>query len=312
MMPAQRPTGYDVDREHESSVREAIRALVDTTSVEMAAGDFESLEAARPWLKPGSTVSITWLPNDSHEARIATARALTDAGFIAFPHIAARRISDFRALDYLLTRLIGEAGVDRAFLIAGDVADARGDFGSSRQLLETGLFERRGFKRIGIAAYPEGHSRIDSRLLERELIAKLTTICGAGMESEIVTQFCFAASPILQWLKALRHGFPNTPVRIGLAGPASLRTLIRFAKICGLGASVHAILSHGRSLARILTEAGPDPVIRDLVSNPELNRGPTMLHLFPFGGFERTARWVASVRRGDFSLSGAEPGFRVG
>jgi methylenetetrahydrofolate reductase (NADPH) len=293
-------------------VHAAIRTFVDTTSFELAAGDLKGLESAKPSLPVGTPISITWLPNGNHDARIATARALTDSGLVPVPHIAARRISSSVELDRLLARLADEAGVHRGFLIAGDMGNAQGTFGSSRQLLETGLFQRRGFKRIGIAGYPEGHPRIESELLQTELYSKLVTIRNAGMESEIVMQFCFEAAPIRQWLGALRQDFPSVPVRIGLAGPATIRTLIRFAKICGLGASARTIFSHGASIARLLNEAGPDPIIRDLMSDPDLHGSQTMLHLFPFGGLERTSRWVAAVRSGNFSLSGGEIGFRVG
>jgi methylenetetrahydrofolate reductase (NADPH) len=288
--------------EGDAGVRAAIRAFAETASFEMAVGDFKSLEAAAPWLPAGKLVSITWLPKDNSEARIATARALTDAGLIAIPHIAARRISGSAELDRLLARLANEAGVRRAFLIAGDLPRAQGEFGSSLQLLQTGLFERRGFQRIGVAGYPEGHPQIDAQTLRTELRLKLATIRRAGMDCEIVTQFCFEAPPISRWLGALRSHFPHLPVRIGLAGPANFRTLMRFARICGLGPSARAIVKRGSSIARLLTEIGPDPIVRDLMSDPGQREPQTMLHLFPFGGLDRTARWAASVARGDLSL----------
>jgi methylenetetrahydrofolate reductase (NADPH) len=311
MMTAQVSQG-DHEKRGDVTVHDAIRAFVETTSFEMAAGDLKGLESAKRWLPVGTTISITWLPSADHEARIATARALTDAGLVPVPHIAARRISTSLELDRILARLADEAGVNRAFLIAGDLEDARGPFGSSRQLLESGFFQRRGFRRIGIAGYPEGHPQIETGLLQTELNTKLIAIRDAGMESEVVTQFCFEAAPIRQWLGTLRRDFSNVPVRIGLAGAATIRTLIRFAKICGLGSSARAIFSHGASIARLLNEAGPDPIIRDLMSDPDLHGSQTMLHLFPFGGLERTSHWAATVRSGNFSLSGSEIGFRVG
>lgn len=289
----------------------AIRTFVATTSFEMTAADLTTLAAARPWLASGTVVSITWLPNDTHDARVAAARALTDAGLIALPHIAARRVTDAAELDRLLGRLVDEAGVRRAFLIAGDVESVQGTFDSSRQLLETGLFERRGFQSLGIAGYPEGHPRIGPDVLATELRSKLTLARHAGLQIEVITQFCFEAEPIRGWLGTLRRDFPQVDVRIGLAGPAHFRTLIRFARICGLGASARALFNHGGSLTRLLTEAGPDPIIRDLMSDALARSPRNRLHLFPFGGLERTARWAAAVRSGDFSLPAGESGFRV-
>lgn len=298
-------------REDDVDVQSAIRAFVGTSSFEMAAGDLKGLDAARPWLPVGSTISVTWLPSDTHDMRVATARALADAGYVAVPHIAARRITDSCELDRLLARLSGEAGVRRAFLIAGDLPTPVGSFASSLQLLQTGLFERRGFQGIGVAGYPEGHPRIDDSLLQGELTAKIAAIWRAGMDSEVVTQFCFEAGPIARWLALFRARYPELPVRIGLAGPASIRTLMRYAKICGLGPSARAVASRGGSIARLLTDTGPDAVIRDLMAAPLVRHPATKLHLFPFGGLDRTARWVASVARGDFTLSSSESGFHV-
>jgi len=295
-----------------AALHAAIRSFVSTASFEMAAGDLDGLEAAKPWLSAGGMISITWLPKDNHDDRIAASRALTDAGFVAVPHIAARRIADSGELDRLLARLALEAGVRRAFLIAGDVPKAQGAFESSLQLLRTGLFERRGFTTIGIAGYPEGHPKISDDLLGFEANAKIATGWRAGMDTEIITQFCFEAPPISQWLAAFRTRHPQHSVRIGLAGPAGLRTLLHYARLCGLGTSIRALAGQAGSIARLLTDAGPDPVIRDLMTDPAVRQQPSVkLHLFPFGGLARTARWADRVARGDFTLSMSEAGFRV-
>ncbi len=295
-------------------LHERIRRFVAGASFEMSANDLAGLEAARPLLAPGTIVAITWLPKetqDSHDARVAAALALRNAGFDPMPHIAARRLRSRDELDRLLGRLANEAGVRRAFLIGGDVKQADGPYASSLDALRSGLFERHGFRGIGIAGYPEAHPSIAPGLLASDTAARIATALEVGLDPTIVTQFCFDAAPILDWTRRLRRTQPGLPVRIGLAAPASVRTLIRFAAICGLGASAKALIGRGASITRLLTEAGPEPVIRDLLAAPIAALGPVALHLFPFGGLQRAARWANAVARGAFTLSNSEVGFRV-
>jgi methylenetetrahydrofolate reductase (NADPH) len=104
------------------------------------------------------------------------------------------------------------------------------------------------------------------------------------------------------------------PVRVGLAGPASITTLVKFAVRCGIGESLRALKSRRESIVRLLTEAGPDVVLRQL-ARFVTDHGPGQfagIHLFSFGGFARTARWTRSVQDGRFEIVPGRPGFRVG
>lgn len=299
----------------EPDLRERIRLWMAGASFEMAAADLDGLRAAAPFLPAGATVSIAWVPKDGrddHDQRVAAAAALRRAGFDPLPHVAARRLASRDELDRLLGRLADEAGVRRAFLVGGDVTRAEGPFASSLDVLRSGLLERRGFQGVGIAGYPEGHSDILAGMLASETAAKVEAALSRGLDPLIVTQFCFDAGPIVDWVVRLRRIQPDLPVRIGLAGPASIRALIRFAAICGLGASMKSLVGRGGSIARLLSEAGPEAVIRHLLSVPPPGAlGPAALHFFPFGGLERTARWAHAAARGQFALSGVETGFRV-
>lgn len=293
-------------------IRDRIRLFCGTASFEVAARDMAGLEAARQVLPPGVAVSVTWLPTDNDQARIAMAVALRDAGFEPVPHIAARRVASAADLDRLLGSLRDQAGVDRALIIAGDVPAAVGPYSSSLQILESGACERAGFKAVGFGVHPEGHPSIDDKVLGRELDAKIQRAGDGGLNSFLVTQFCFAAAPIFAWIEKFRLAQPSIPIRIGLAGPASLKTLLRFAVLCGIGASAKAVVSRAASFARLLGEAGPDPVIRDIAAWPRFDAlGPVGLHLFPFGGLARTARWNARVVQGHFRLRPSESGFEV-
>jgi len=284
-----------------------ISALLAGASLELSSRDPAEIDACAGLLEPGTPVYISFPPGQTYHGTVALAVRLARAGFRPVPHVAARRIAGREALDDYLGRAAGEAGVDSALVIAGDSARPGGAFDSSLALLETGLFQRHGIVRIGVAGYPEGHPRIAPSALEAALSAKKTLARRTGIELGIVTQLCFEADSILSWAAKMRgHGLP---VRVGLAGPASLPRLLRFAAMCGVGNSVRALKARPRALTRLMVEAGPEITLRDLARRAE----PALagVHFFCFGGLIRSARWLRAVRDGRFELT-EDGGFRVG
>jgi methylenetetrahydrofolate reductase (NADPH) len=287
--------------------RRAISVLLTGASLELSSRDPAEIDACIGLLEPGTPVYISQPPGQTYHGTVALAARLARGGFRPVPHVAARRIAGREALDDYLARASGEAGVDSALLIAGDSDRVGGAFDSSLALLETGLFQRHGIANIGVAGYPEGHPRIAPPLLEAALAAKKAFARRAGLELTVVTQFCFEAEPILSWTAKMKGH--DLPVRVGLAGPASLPRLLRFAVRCGVGNSVRALKGRPQAITRLLIEAGPEGVVRDLARHPA---APVAgVHFFCFGGLMRTARWLRAVREGRFELT-EDGGFRVG
>jgi methylenetetrahydrofolate reductase (NADPH) len=288
--------------------RDAIMALVASASLEMTPRERETVAAAAEFLAPGTEVFISAPPAVSHHDIVSSAVALRRRGFEPVPHVAARSLVGFTQLNDLLARVAGEAGVRRALVIGGDLDPPTGPFHAGLDVLSLGLFEKHGFTTIGLAGYPEGHPRIAQPELARALAAKLALLRQAGIEAFVVSQFVFDAAPVLDWLQTLRAHEKLLPVRIGLAGPAGIATLARYAVRCGIGHSINALVRHGTSIARLVTETGPEAVVRQLaVAQPPVSG----LHLFSFGGLPRTARWLRAVTDGDFRIAGDGPGFTV-
>nr|WP_198148590.1 methylenetetrahydrofolate reductase [Sphingomonas sp. Y57] len=296
------PDGDDV-----SPVRARILALARSASFELSARDDAAIEASSS-LPPGSRVSITWLPRDTDHDRIAAARALRDRGLEPVPHIAARMIEDEAHLARLIGRLSDEAGVSQLLVIGGDAQLPRGPFAASADLLVSPALRHPLLRRIAVGGYPEGHPWAGEAVLD----AKIAAIALLGVTPEVITQLCFDSGPILSWTRAFRARHPQVPVRLGIAGPASIRTLLRYARICGVGSSAKALVSRGASIARLLVEAAPDPLLRDLAETSGIGAlAPMGIHLFPFGGFERTLRWIDAVAEGRFHFRGSHSGFQV-
>ncbi len=287
--------------------RRNIQAFLVGASLELSSRDPVEINACADLLEPGTAVYISMPPGQTYHGIVALAARLKRASLRPVPHVAARRIASRDALDEYLARAAGEAGVDSALVIAGDSDRTSGPFESSLRLLETGLFQRHGIAHVGVAGYPEGHPKIAETALATALAAKKVLARRASLDLQIVTQFCFESEPILVWAtKMIEH---ELPVRIGLSGPASLPRLLRFAMLCGIGNSVRALKARPQAITRLLVEAGPEAVVRDLAQRS----GPPVagVHFFCFGGLIRTARWLRAVREGRFELT-PDGGFRVG
>ncbi|HEY6239432.1 MAG TPA: hypothetical protein VIW78_01195, partial [Burkholderiales bacterium] len=287
--------------------RHGIRALLAGASLELSSRDPEEIDACADILEPGTSVYISMPPGQTYHGNVALATRLRRTGFRPVPHVAARRIASRQALEEYLARAVGEAGVDCALVIAGDSDRASGPFDSSLALLETGLFQRHGIVHLGIAGYPEGHPKIAASALDAALAAKKGFARRAGLDLQVVTQFCFESEPVLSWTAKMKgHGLP---VRVGLSGPASLPRLLRFAALCGIGNSVRALKARPQAITRLLVEAGPEVVVRGIAGAAGMTIAGA--HFFCFGGLIRTARWLRAVREGRFELTG-DGGFRVG
>jgi len=208
------------------------------------------------------------------------------------PHIAVRRLASFTQANDFLQRAAAEADVRGALIIGGDSDHPVGPFPDAYDLLASGLVGHHGLREVAFAGYPEGHPRIASRTLNEVLRAKVELARRQGLEVSLVTQFGFEAAPILRWIAALRDRDILCPVRVGIAGPATVATLAKFAVRCGIGASLRALARGHTAFARILAEAGPDPLIGALVAEEDPRCPIDHLHVFTFGGIRRTAEWI--------------------
>lgn len=271
--------------------------LMAGASLEVTARDTDASAQLRDHLRAGSRVHVTFLPNGGAAETIAQARALREAGFEPVPHVAARSLSDGGALDDYLARLAGEAGVSGALLVAGDLPRPRGPYASTLDMLRTGAFEARGFRRVAFAGHPEGHPVVAGPVMDAALAEKLDYAAAHGLEAEIITQFCFEAGPILDFIARLRGRGIETPVRIGAAAPTDAARLMKFAVRCGVGPSLRALSAPSR-IGQLLRAIGPEALIDDLAAGLAHRDSGAIagMHFFVFGGVARAAEWFAARR----------------
>ncbi len=272
--------------------------LIATASIEISPHDDPLRERLNEFLPPLTTVFVNHAGSVTHHDIVAACVKLRRAGFSPVPHVAARRLASFTQARDFMQRAAGEAGVTSVLLIAGDPARAIGPFGDSLELLSTGLVERHGIAQIAFAGYPEGHPRIDRHSLETALRAKIAMARQRGLDVSLVTQFGFEAEPIRHWIASLREEGIVCPIRVGVAGPATIATLAKFAVRCGIGASLRALGRSQTAFARILTEATPDALIAALVAREDRDAPIAGLHVFAFGGVRHTAEWLHARAQG--------------
>jgi methylenetetrahydrofolate reductase (NADPH) len=271
--------------------------LVAACSIEISPRDDFAGERLRELLEPGMTVFVNHPGSVTHHDIVAACARLRHAGFNPVPHIAVRRLASFTQANDFLQRAAAEAEVKAAMIIGGDPDHPVGPFPDAYDLLASGLVGHHGLRSVAFAGYPEGHPRIAARALDEALRAKVALAHRQGLEVTLVTQFGFDAAPILSWITALRTQDIVCPVKVGIAGPATVATLAKFAVRCGIGASLRALARGHTAFARILAEAGPDALIGALVADEDPRSPIEGLHVFTFGGVRRTAEWIGGYLR---------------
>ena len=275
-----------------------LEAFLEGYSIEVMPRTAEKVEDFKTLLPKGTRVYIAHIEGTPIEDMVATAKRLATDGYPVMPHFPARIIKDAATLENWIAMYRGEAGVDQALLLAGGVAQPHGDFHSSLQLLENGAFDRAGFKRLHVAGHPEGNRDIDpkggSANVEGALRWKQKFSETTDAQMALATQFAFEAKPIIAWADSLREAGITIPVHIGIAGPAKLQTMIKFAMACGVGPSLKVLQKRAKDVTKLLLPFEPTHVLTDLAAHkaahPESNI--ERVHFFPLGGIKTNAQWA--------------------
>ena len=93
------------------------------------------------------------------------------------------------------------------------------------------------------------------------------------------------------------------PIRIGIPGIATIKTLLSHARACGVGPSIKFLTKQARSVAKLMQSSSPDALILDL-SRQRLNQDSLIrgVHVYPFGGLTKSAAWFSAVSNNDFTI----------
>ena len=263
-------------------------------SIEVMPRTAEKVESFRDILPTGTRVYIAHIETPI-EDMVATAARIKREGYEPMPHFPARIIKDKATLLDWVARY-KDVGVRQGLILAGNPAAQVGDFSSSMELLETGAFT--GFDRLHVAGHPEGNKDIDpdgsDRMVMEAARWKSAFAERTDAQMAMATQFCFEAQPVIDWVNRLQAEGIKLPVHIGIAGPAKLQTLIKFAIACGVGPSLRVLQKRAMDVTKLLLPYEPTEVLEGLAAHKAANPdfGIEQVHFFPLGGIKTNATWV--------------------
>jgi len=272
--------------------------LISGYSIEVMPRTAAKIEDFQILLPAATRVYVAHIEGTPIDDMVATAKRLRGDGFDVMPHMPARIIESAAMLDDWLTRYREEAGVDQALLLAGGVEKPYGEFTSSMEMMATGLFEKHGFRRLHVAGHPEGNRDIDAdgSTLEadRALAWKQAFHERTGIDMAIATQFAFDAAPVIAWAERIAENGIRLPVHAGIAGPAKLQTLLKYALACGVGPSLKVLQKRARDVTRLMVPYEPTEMLGELARYRSRHRESLIeqIHFFPLGGIRASAEWA--------------------
>ncbi len=265
------------------------RVLADPTFELIPLRNVREQAAALP---RGATISVTASPGKTIETTVDLAIELEATGLRATPHLSARMIRDRAHLSTLLTRL-GDAGIDRAFVVGGD-ADEPGEFLDGLSLLRAMADLGRLPKELGCPCYPQGHPDIPDHALAQALRDK------APLVQYMTTQLCFDPKAIATFIADRRAEGITLPVKLGIPGVAEIPKLMSISARIGVKDASKFVVRNYRFVGQLLKSGGvykPSRLLRDLaptLADPVAN--VAALHVYTFNNVAATEAWRQELR----------------
>jgi methylenetetrahydrofolate reductase (NADPH) len=268
--------------------------LVACGSLEMGADSPEDARRIADALPAGTPVYVNHLPRRELAHTLPALVAISEAGLEPVPHVAARRIASRAEAQSFLKQAVRLASVRKVLLIGGDVAEPLGPYGDAAAFLADHLLPECGVQQVGLASYPEGHPLLASGKITAALADKLALARAQGLGVHLVTQFSFAPNRIVEHCADLARRAPDVPLYVGLPGPTSPRTLLRYAQRCGVSASLRALQAQGMGAVRLFTHVDPADQLTALARHALAGSANNVVgvHLYSFGGVATTAHWM--------------------
>lgn len=298
--------------------KQSLINMMSQTTLEVTPGGAAKVADFSSMVRSGCTIYVTFLPGSDFADTLTTVRRLKSEGYNPVPHFAARSIVSATVLEKNLAALQGEMGITEGLLIGGGVDKPLGEFGSSIEVLRTGLFEKYGFTKLGLAGHPEGSPDIPEADCAAAIQEKNNYARDSDMRLYLATQFVFEAAPILAWEKRIRQQGNTLPVYVGIPGLATIKTLLRHAQHCGVGPSMRMLTRNPMDMLKLTLKdsflgqyvnapsSEPSELLRDLIRG--IHADPDCLiqqcHLYPLGGLKKSAAWMYKIQDGEFEFAG--------
>ncbi len=279
--------------------------LIADCSLEVAGKDINGLARARAVLPPGTRLHMAFVDSEDLPIRMRTIRAIMQSGFVPVPVISARRLDSAAMLRQYLAELRAAGAAERVAVVGGDPPQPYGPHPDAASVIASGELEQHGVREVSVAGHPGGHPAVSAVVLWRAIAAKTAALAERGLQASVITQFGFDASQVLAWLADLRARGLAVPVRVGVPGPATVRTLLAAAARCDVSVSAAIACRYGFSVSDRTGATAPDRFIRALAAGYDGRlHGEVKLHFSTLSGVAATADWISQFRDGRVQAAG--------
>lgn len=267
----------------------ALRTLVADARYEVI--PLKNLEAQLPHIPKGASVSVTCSYAKGQQTTLDLTRRIIGLGHMAVPHFSARLTADEAAVRDLAS-FCRDNGITEVFLVAGDAPEPVGKYDGVVAFLRDFLATDHGLTRIGVTAYPDGHSLIPREAVHEALHAKQALLAEAGIPGWASTQMHFDTKQWIQWARDERAAGLTLPLHIGAPGVIDRMKLISLSTKLDIGSSVRFLKKNSGAIGRLLRPGGYDPnkFLTPLAKVADELRIEG-IHLFTFNNIEDTAAW---------------------
>jgi methylenetetrahydrofolate reductase (NADPH) len=238
-------------------------------------------------LQPNSHVAVTCSPTKGVDVTIELSEKLIAQGFQVIPHIAAKCVSGEKHLETIVKRL-DALSIESIFVPGGDRPEPIGEFNNAYDLLKALQKSGHNIKDIGIAAHPEGHPDINEKILMEALEKK------KDLADYIVTQMCFDANILGDWLVRINQQGVHLPVWVGLPGAIERGRLLRTSLRIGVGDSLRFLRKKSQVAAELMKSSiyNPDKLVKSISEHKDIaDTNLTGYHIFCFNQIEITEKW---------------------
>jgi methylenetetrahydrofolate reductase (NADPH) len=247
----------------------------------------DTIESRLDSLEEGSYVAVTCSPTKGVDVTLDMSERLALRGFKVVPHVAAKMVRNKQHLQEIIARL-NDLPIISIFVPGGDAETPLGDYDTAYSLLrDIAEFDHK-FTEIGVAAHPEGHPAVSTEALTKELLRK------QEYANYLVTQMCFDAAAVAEWLRSIREQGVTLPAWLGLPGVADRTALIKTSLRIGVGDSLRYLKRNPGIAAKLMltSEYRPDDLLFDLtpfVADPAYDI--VGYHIYCFNQVEETEHW---------------------
>ena len=277
-----------------------VKNFLNTYSIETTPNVYYKYGGFSDFLDKNHDVYITYLPDENSDNVVNTAKKLKEEGYEVIPHLPARTIANENELEKYVGELANKSGCSKILIIGGGGNQA-GNIASTMDVLKSDLLSKFNYKFVGVAGHPEGSPDISNQNLDLAIKEKNNFAKNVDFKMYIATQFFFEAQSLIEWENHLTTLGNKLPIHAGIPGPASIKTLINYARSCGIGNSLRFITKQAFNLTKLATLSTPDKLIHDLANYLHTNQSSKLenIHFYAFGGMKKTADWLNQLNNSE-------------